>query len=127
MANPIRLAGAAALALAIAAAVPARANETGQLVGVVRDEAGKPLAGARVAVTSPTWVEQFVTTNAEGQYVLAQLPPGHYRLTARADGFAPSETGTLQVFVDWRIRKDLRLSPAQASAAPADAAPIARN
>ena len=127
MANTIRLASAAALALALASAAPARANETGQLVGVVRDGSGRPLAGARVAVTSPTWVEQSVTTNAEGQYVLALLPPGRYRLTARADGCAPSEAGPVQVFVDWRIRKDLRLAPAQASAPPADAARVARN
>jgi hypothetical protein len=116
------------LVLLAVLAVPALAsaqNITGQVVGTVCDvTTGKPLADARVAVTSPggSWIEQWVTTDGSGNFTITALPPGHYRLSVQAPGYATTAGQDLQVMVDYRIRANQRLAPLNAStAAPSGA------
>ena len=61
---------------------------TGTIAGVVTDSAAKPIAAARVLLTNrDSGLTRSLTTSAEGGYSAAALPPGHYYLTAEADGF----------------------------------------
>ncbi len=67
--------------LAALAAVGAQAR-LGVLAGVVRDEAGLPLAGAQVVVRSGGRAEaRRALTDVQGHFELRGLPPGDYRVS----------------------------------------------
>ena len=72
----------AALLLAALALAPraAHAAVTGSIEGTVTDQAtGKRLAGVTVTVTSPALQgEQTEFTDADGHYIITELPPGEY-------------------------------------------------
>lgn len=62
---------------------------SGRVRGVVRDSAGRPLAGARVT-NGDGGVE--ATSGASGQFVLDALPGGSRMIETRAVGFQPMRT-----------------------------------
>ncbi len=111
--NVIRI---AVFATALAwAGVASAQSITGQVVGVVTDgETGKPIAGATVTATSPGWIPQSVTTDSNGFYAITLLPPDRYSVTAQAPGFSQRTTPDVPVMIDWRVRANMPLSPAQA-------------
>jgi hypothetical protein len=115
--------------VALAAGLPAAAaaqSTTGMVVGRVTDQAtGKPVAGARVAMTSPSWIEQWVVTDSGGNYVVAQLPPGHYELTVQSAGYDKASFGDLQVNIDWTIRENVALQAARTASAPSQGEVVA--
>lgn len=62
---------------------------TGQIAGVVRDQAGALVSGATVTVSNVnTGFGQRNVTNDTGLFRFVLLPPGTYRLTVSAKGFA---------------------------------------
>jgi len=83
------------------------------LRGEVTDPDGRPLAGAKVAVTTDAEREpRGTTTDARGAFAVAELRPGVvYSAGASAEGFAPSEAAPdLRGAADAReIRRDFRL------------------
>jgi tetratricopeptide (TPR) repeat protein len=82
------LAGAAVLALAIAA--PAAAQSTGMIKGVVKDASGQPVEGAKVNIDMTEGVNRhFETkTNRKGEFVQIGLPSGRYSVAAEKDKLA---------------------------------------
>ena len=54
-----------------------------------------PIASARVDVRNDFGgaAAQVVTTDANGQFQVRNLPPGRYRLIASADGYVPTQIG----------------------------------
>ena len=79
-----RLIALAFLVTALACAQEFRALISGQ----VTDSSGGNVAGATVTATNGnTNVSVGTTTNAEGRYVLAQVPAGPYTMTCEAKGF----------------------------------------
>lgn len=75
-----RIAGAALLFALALAPRAAFAATTGNIEGTVTDQAtGKRLAGVTVTVTSPALQgEQTEFTDADGHYIITELPPGEY-------------------------------------------------
>ncbi|WP_328598244.1 TonB-dependent receptor [Croceibacterium salegens] len=74
---------------AIALAAPAAAQDytRGVLSGTVVDEAGAPLAGAEVTVTSNSQgFSQSVTTGSNGSFIVPNLPTGTYTVSVTANG-----------------------------------------
>lgn len=65
----------------------------GQLEGIVRTQAGKPVAGATITVAPGS---AHVESGADGTFKL-DLAPGKYKVTVRAPGLAPQE---LDVTID---------------------------
>jgi hypothetical protein len=61
--------------------------------GHVQTATGQPLSRARVTLTGPPGWKQLVTTNADGDYEIADVPAGHYRLTADRTGYLTGEYG----------------------------------
>jgi Carboxypeptidase regulatory-like domain len=58
------------------------------LSGQVTDSSGSVVPGATVTATNTdTSLAQTATTNGEGIYLIAPLPPGHYKLTVESRGF----------------------------------------
>jgi uncharacterized surface anchored protein len=61
---------------------------TGQITGTVRDASGLAVPGAEVQATqTATGVARTVTTGAQGDYTLANLPIGPYQLEVTKEGF----------------------------------------
>jgi hypothetical protein len=61
---------------------------TGTIRGTVTDPSDAVLSGATVTVTNTsTGLTRTVTTNASGEYVVADLPPGNYNISFAAAGF----------------------------------------
>src|SRR6516225_2012662 len=64
--------------------------ETGVVTGTVLDPTGAVVQGATVTATNlATQAKRTATTNAEGLYTLAALPPGQYQVDVTATTFAP--------------------------------------
>ncbi len=61
-------------------------QETPELRGVVRDDAGTALVGVSVTLTDAQQQRRVVTTDATGAYMFSNLAPGQYQLTAQLDG-----------------------------------------
>jgi hypothetical protein len=119
--NVVRIA-VAAVVLSLAGVASAQ-SITGQVVGRVLDaETGKAIVGATVTASSPGWIDQSVTTDANGSYVLALLPPNHYEVAVQAKGYMEARPRDVQVMIDWRIRNDVRML--SATAATGATAPI---
>lgn len=80
----------------LAFSVPALAqSDNSQISGFVRDQAGAVVAGAKVTVRSETKVtERTAVTNADGYFIVANLPPDVYSVTVEQTGFRQfKETG----------------------------------
>jgi hypothetical protein len=74
-----------ALAVCLAALLPASAQSPGSVRGVVVDrDFGTPLEGARVSVAGTTLA---VLSNAQGSFLFDRVPPGSYTLVVSKDGF----------------------------------------
>jgi Carboxypeptidase regulatory-like domain/TonB dependent receptor len=90
---------------------------TANLSGIVTDPNGAVVAGAKVTATQKaTNVQRETTSNAEGLYVLTNLPTGEYELKVEATGFATGVSQSpLVLQVGQTVMFDVRLEVAQTS------------
>jgi outer membrane receptor protein involved in Fe transport len=79
-----------ALSLALLAAnALAQTTTTGSIEGLITDPNGAIVKGATVTATSPNLITpQTATTGDNGRYQILNLPPGMYKVTVDAGGFA---------------------------------------
>src|SRR5215470_3609215 len=76
------------------------AQSTATLQGSVKDQSGAVVSGAKVTVLNQaTGFERIVQTGNNGNYQAAALPPGVYKVEARAQGFAPQAIDDLTLEV----------------------------
>ena len=81
----LRLAACAA-AVALAVALPATAQSTGIIKGVVLDATVQPVENAKVNIDASGSNRHFdVKTNKKGEFVQIGLPPGQYTVAAEKD------------------------------------------
>lgn len=101
---------AAALAILLAWAAPGFAQvERATLTGVVRDPSNAVLTATAVTVlNTATGVTQMVTTSAEGTYLVVNLAPGPYVVTAAKTGFQTVSL-SLDLSVGQRARLDIAM------------------
>ncbi len=67
----------------------AAAQSASQLNGNVTDQSGATVAGAKITLTdAATGLQRTATSNGAGLYQFLDVPPGDYRLEAKATGFA---------------------------------------
>ena len=89
--------------------------EDGSLVGTIRDSTGAAVPGAAITVeNTATGIQNSVTTNGSGEYEVASLRIGVYKITATAAGFASAVAQNITISVGARQRIDLTLQPGQA-------------
>ena len=84
---------ACAAAVALSVALPATAQSTGIVKGVVLDATGQPVENAQVKIVSTGSSRAFeVKSNKKGEFVQIGLPPGQYNVSAEKDKAASSPT-----------------------------------
>ena len=85
---------AVALIASLVAAVPAFAQSTGMIKGVVMDDKGQPVDGAKVVIEmSGGTGRKFETkTNKKGEYIQIGLQPGSWTITASKEGVGEAKT-----------------------------------
>src|ERR1041385_4256377 len=65
---------------------------TGVLLGVVVDEAIRPLKAAAIDIIGPDGAARNETTDKEGRFVFSELPPGAYIIKATLLHYQPAQT-----------------------------------
>jgi hypothetical protein len=101
-----------AILLLVISGLPAAAQQTGTIAGIVRDPQGGLLPGVTVTVRGDALVSgsQTVTTGDAGAYQFPTLPPGTYAITYELTGFAPLRREAIVVQVARTTRLDVDLS-----------------
>ena len=95
----------------------AQSINSGTVLGVIKDQTGSVVPGAKVNLKNPvTGYEQNTITDAAGAYRFNNIPQNNYRLTAEASGFAPA-IRTLDVRSSLPMVADISLEILSASTA----------
>src|SRR5437879_792341 len=100
--GPRMLNAIALVALVFSLAAPrAWAQSTTSVRGTVTDPSGSAVVGATVDLTNPeSKTERTTTTGAQGEYQFLFLPPGTYKLSIAAPGFAKYQQTSLELLVN---------------------------
>jgi hypothetical protein len=113
-----RFAAAVLLATALlGASQSARAQAVNAtLLGTVNDSSGAPVANVKLTITElNTGISRSSQTNDSGNYVVPDLPPGTYSVTAELSGFKRASRTSVDVIVNTTQRVDLILQPGNVS------------
>ncbi|MDA8019376.1 MAG: carboxypeptidase-like regulatory domain-containing protein [Thermoanaerobaculia bacterium] len=101
----------AALCLSIVAAAPAWGQaQSGNLLGVAKDNHGDALPGATVTVLGPSQHAQV--TDEQGEFRFVGLSPGSYSLNAELDGFSTVRFPNVQISVGHNTSIEVTLTAA---------------
>ncbi|MBV9305825.1 MAG: TonB-dependent receptor, partial [Acidobacteriaceae bacterium] len=102
------------LLFAAVALTAAAQSGTGVIFGTITDVSGSTVAAVSVtAANEATAVSTTVKSNAEGYYLLPDLPPGRYKVSAEAPGFRTMERTGIVLEVDQRARVDVAMQLGQ--------------
>src|SRR6266852_6961790 len=86
------------------------------LLGTVTDSSGAAAANVRLTITETnTGISRTSQTNESGNYVVPDLPPGTYTVTAELSGFKRASRPAIDVVVNTTGRVDLVLQPGNIS------------
>jgi|HubBroStandDraft_6_1064221.scaffolds.fasta_scaffold01077_3 hypothetical protein len=86
------LACSSALATTMIASSALGQETTGGLQGTVKDPSGAVVPHAKVVVATDTLVgDKEISTDTNGYFRFANLPPGHYTITVTANGFTSAK------------------------------------
>ncbi len=96
----------------------AYAQSTATLQGSVTDPSGAFVSGAKVSVRNQgTGFERIVQTDSDGNYQVAALPPGVYRVDAQAQGFGGQSVKDLTLEVSRIVVQNFQLKVGDVSQA----------
>jgi hypothetical protein len=86
------------------------AQSTATLQGTVTDQTGAVVANAKVTVRNQaTGIERTVQTDSDGNYQVAALPVGVYRVDVQAGGFGPQVASNVTVEVSRIVVQNFQL------------------
>ncbi len=112
MTSRFRFLWLAAIQVSLAAVMFAQ-TDVARIVGVVKDSSGGIVQGAKVTAKSEqTGAEQSVNSDSRGYYVLTQLLPSNYTVTANSPGLVAAETSGIVLQVGQERTVNLTLRPA---------------
>jgi outer membrane receptor protein involved in Fe transport len=84
--------------------LPAWSQTSGSISGTIKDPNGAVIPGAQVAVASrDLGIRQNTTSDAAGDFLFPQLPPGTYELTVEATGFKKKESSNVVLSIASKI------------------------
>lgn len=82
----------------------------GRISGEVTDASGAAIAGAKVTIENVgTRALRTANTDANGSYVITQLPIGDYTVRAEQQGFSAQSRSGLAIVADARLNVDFRM------------------
>jgi Carboxypeptidase regulatory-like domain len=83
-------------------------NSTGRIIGMVTDQQGAAVAGAKVTVANAgTNVQRNTVTDNAGSYQVLDLPIGMYVVTVEMKGFTKAETQPRELDINQALRVDV--------------------
>jgi len=89
----------------------AQSTNTGTITGTVTDQSGAVVPDALITVTdAATNTPRTTTTSNAGQYVLVNVPPGRYRISATKSGFSVAEIADQSVTVSTQTTANFKLA-----------------
>ena len=93
-------------------------TDQARIVGVVTDTYGAVIPGASIVVQSlKTGQERAVKSNGQGFYVVTNLLPANYKLTAHGEGLGPTEYTEIILGIGQERTVNITLLNAQAAIA----------
>jgi outer membrane receptor protein involved in Fe transport len=96
------------LLLVLASHLPAQTTST--IAGTVRDKQGLAIGGAVVQVSSSELaIDRATTTESDGAYNLAGIPPGIYEIRASKDGFQTEIFKNIELTLNRTLTYDITL------------------
>jgi outer membrane receptor protein involved in Fe transport len=102
--------------IAMVLSVAAHGQSAGTIHGTVKDHTGLPISGAQVtAVHEERGTNRALTTDNEGNYVLAALPVGAYTIRVSAPGFKLFERRGVGLTANQNARIDISLAVGEVS------------
>lgn len=91
-------------------------TSTGAISGVVQDESGAVISGAKVTIMDvDTGISRSVVTEAGGRYHVPSLIPDHYQLRVEMTGFEAGVRNGIQLTVGGELEINLMLKVGQVS------------
>ena len=88
----------------------------GRILGNIYDQSGAVIAGAKVTViNAATGLNRELRTTSAGEYVVSNLEPGSYTVSAEAPGFKKTISTQFTLEVSRDVRIDLRLQAGKVS------------
>jgi hypothetical protein len=89
----------------------AQATSSGTVTGTVTDPTGAFIPGATVTVTDlSTKSTRTAISNAKGQFVLPDVPPGTYNMTATKTGFSTDQITGMTVLVGTQVTANFKMA-----------------
>ncbi len=85
-------------------------TQTGSIHGTITDPTGAVIPSSTVTVTGDGGLTTTVTSGANGAYALQQVAPGHYTVSASAQGFATSAPNSVTVSAGKVVIVDVALA-----------------
>ncbi|HXY02539.1 MAG TPA: carboxypeptidase-like regulatory domain-containing protein, partial [Terriglobales bacterium] len=99
------------VALLLASFASGQSIATGDLLVTVKDPSGKLVTTAKVVATDPAkGLERVGSGNGQGEYRVLALPPGTYKVTVEAPGFAKTEAQNVIITVGQVVELPINLS-----------------
>src|SRR6202163_4875360 len=84
---------------------------TGSVSGTVKDPSGAVIVGAKMTVVDSEKGFSFnAVTDVQGHYLVRQLPPGKYNVTAQALNFKGQKQDGIEVAVNANLSVDFSLA-----------------
>jgi len=85
-------------------------SDLGSISGFVKDPSGAFVPGARIIARNQTGLERQTTSNESGYYVITNIPPGFYNISAEAAGFKKYETSNNKLDPSSSLAIDITLT-----------------
>jgi outer membrane receptor protein involved in Fe transport len=104
---------AAVLAICALLCLPAAQAQlyTGSIAGTVKDPSGAIVSGAQIRATDTEKGFEFsATSDSSGRYVIRELPPSNYVVTANASGFKTQRKAAVRIDVNQNASVDFSMA-----------------
>ena len=85
-------------------------DTTGRITGIIYDQSGAVIAGARITVTDvATQISRSTTSDSAGFYQVLLLPIGYYTVSVDHRGFKSVTTAKSKLEINQTLKIDLRM------------------